>query len=968
MARKNSPTEASNSRHPFFWIALTGGTIVFLLYVFAGSMIIQYGTLGRAFGWSYVTKPDGCFVNYAGASSDLQIGDKVLAINDDTSIGRVYPLRILREIPPDGAYTVRVLRGTAEHEYQFTLPVEHNPRNLIYILPKLLVGIAFFVVGFLIGALKPQQRVAQIASLASLANSILFLGLALGPVSLSFLQGYQLAIDLFLIQALNPLGVATGYHFFLRFPTSSPRGRFWELLRVVFYVCAALLCVIYSLQYFSFFTAKPALMTVFYGGSLVTKIATFDITYRILALVAYCVLLTRNYRLVKEPDQHRRMKWVVYGSLLGILPEVIILIARFALGSLGQGQLLSSDTFVAMNQAANAAIGIVPITWGYAIIKHRVFEINVVVRRGLQYLLAKNVLQILFALPLVALAYTIISNRNQTVSDIVSHNPIYLSLIALAAVGLRFRKQLKDRIDRRFFREAYDQERILLGLIDEIKELNSMSEISRLVSNEIEAALHPRNIHAFYREEERRDLTLGYSSAGTSHVVNIPETSYLMRTIERGSGVQEYPFSHDMALPTEEAEWLDQLGTSLIVPMCGTDQRPVGLLLLGEKKSEEPYSVNDRKMLQAIAREIAIVRENTLLKARVEKEQKIKREVLARFEEQNINLVKECPTCGACFDSSAELCDKDGSELSLSLPVERTIDEKYRLDRLIGKGGMGAVYQAADLRLHRNVAIKVMLGSMFGDPLALRRFEREARTSARLNHPNIIAIHDYGAVGSEGAYLVMELVPGITLRYELSQKRKINPPTAANYFDQILEGVKAAHAAAVIHRDLKPENILISKDHDKSRIKILDFGLAKIAQIDVTNSSLTARGAIVGTFGYMSPEQLTGEEADERSDIFSIGVMVVEALTGRRPFFGRTHAELLTAVLHGSYHLEVESNETKLLDAVLQRCLAKEPAERFASIAETQKELIPAIRNCPIISGYAADAFNEDTKIMNSTQ
>ena len=965
MARKNSPTEASNSRHPFFWIALTGGTIVFLLYVFAGSMIIQYGTLGRAFGWSYVTKPDGCFVNYAGASSDLQIGDKVLAINDDISIGRVYPLRILREIPTDGAYTVRVLRGTAEHEYQFTLPVEHNPRNLIYILPKLLVGIAFFVVGFLIGVLKPQQRVAQIASLASLANSILFLGLALGPVSLSFLQGNQLAIDLFLIQALNPLGVATGYHFFLRFPTSSRKGRFWELLRVGFYICAALLCVIYSLQYFSFFTAKPALMTVFYGGSLVTKIATVDITYRILALVAYCVLLTRNYRLVKEPDQHRRMKWVVYGSLLGILPEVIILIARFALGSLGQGQLLSSDTFVAMNQAANAAIGIVPITWGYAITKHRVFEINVVVRRGLQYLLAKNVLQILFALPLVALAYTIISNRNQTVSDIVSHNPIHLSLIALAAVGLRFRKQLKDRIDRRFFREAYDQERILLGLIDEIKELNSMSEISRLVSNEIEAALHPRNIHAFYREEERRDLTLGYSSTGTSHVVNIPETSYLMRSIERASGVQEYPFPHEVALPTEEAEWLDQLGTSLIVPMCGTDQRPVGLLLLGEKKSEEPYSVNDRKMLQAIAREIAIVRENTLLKATVDKEQKIKREVLARFEERNINLVKECPTCGACFDSSEELCDKDGSELSLSLPVERTIDEKYRLDRLIGKGGMGAVYQAADLRLHRNVAIKVMLGSMFGDPLALRRFEREARTSARLNHPNIIAIYDYGAVGSEGAYLVMELVPGITLRQELSQKRKINPPTAANYFDQILEGVKAAHAAAVIHRDLKPENILISNDHDKSRIKILDFGLAKIAQIDVTNSSLTARGAIVGTFGYMSPEQLTGEEADERSDIFSIGVMVVEALTGRRPFLGRTHAELLTAVLHGSYHLDGESNETKLLDTVLQKCLAKEPAERFASIAETQQELIPAIRNCPTVIGYAADAFNEDTKIMS---
>jgi hypothetical protein len=970
-----SSIEPINGKHPFFWIALSCGSAVLLLFLFAVMMIAQYGALGRAFGWSYVSKPDGCFVNYVGEAGGLQIGDKIIAINDDTSIGRVYPLRILREIPPDGEYTVRVLRTTldratsqsvtSEHDYVFTLSTVRNPRNLIYILPKLLVGIAFLVVGLLIGVLKPQQRVAQIASLASLANAILFLGLALGPISLSFLHGYQLAIDLFLIEALNPLGVAFGYHFFLRFPADAPRARFWELLKIAFYGCAAVLCVINALQSFAFFTARPSLMTAFYAGSFVTKVATLDIVYRILALIAYCVVLTRNYRLAQEVDQHRRMKWVVYGSLLGIFPEIMILLTRLVLGSLGLGQILSGDTFVALNQLANAAIGIVPITWGYAIIKHRVFEINVVVRRGLQYLLAKHVLQILLALPLVTLAYTIISNRNQTVSDIVSQNPVYLSLIAVAAVGLKFRKQLKDRIDRRFFREAYDQERILLGLIDEIKELNSMSEISKLVSNEIEAALHPQSIHAFYREEERRDLTLGYSSAGSSQIVSIPETSHLMRTIERVSGVQEYPFSHDAALPGEEAEWLDQLGISLIVPMCGTDQRPVGLLLLGEKKSEEPYSVNDRKMLQAIAREIAIVRENTLLKARVNKEQKIKREVLARFEEQNINLVKECPTCGSCFDSSEDQCDRDGSELSLSLPVERTIDEKYRLERLIGRGGMGAVYQATDLRLHRGVAIKVMLGSMFGDSVSLRRFEREARTSARLNHPNIIAIHDYGAVGSEGAYLVMELVPGITLRQKLSQKGKIDSATAADYFDQILEGVKAAHEAAVIHRDLKPENILISKERDKSRIKILDFGLAKVAQVDVNNSSLTARGAIVGTFGYMSPEQLTGEEADERSDIFSIGVMVVEALTGRRPFSGRTHAELLTAVLHGSYHFEGEEEEVRVLDSVLQRCLAKDPAERFASIAETQQELIPAIRNCPLIFGYGAETLNEDTKIMS---
>src|SRR5262249_7273614 len=155
-------------KHPFFWVALGFGTVILLLYVFGGAMITEYGSLGRGFGWSYVTKSDGCYVNYVGASGSdsdgrgdkLQVGDKVLAINDDTIIGSVYPLRILREIPPDGAYTVRVLRSSSEHVYSFTLSFEHDTKNFIYIFPKLLVGIAFFVVGFLIGVLKPEQRIA----------------------------------------------------------------------------------------------------------------------------------------------------------------------------------------------------------------------------------------------------------------------------------------------------------------------------------------------------------------------------------------------------------------------------------------------------------------------------------------------------------------------------------------------------------------------------------------------------------------------------------------------------------------------------------------------------------------------------------------------------------------------------------------------------------------------------------------
>jgi serine/threonine-protein kinase len=277
---------------------------------------------------------------------------------------------------------------------------------------------------------------------------------------------------------------------------------------------------------------------------------------------------------------------------------------------------------------------------------------------------------------------------------------------------------------------------------------------------------------------------------------------------------------------------------------------------------------------------------------------------------------------------------------------------------------MGAVYEATDLRLNRRIAIKILLSNMFGDRTALRRFEREAQASARLNHPNIISVYDYGGIRTDGAYLVMELVHGTTLRSEIRRLGRLDPHTAAAWLTQLLDGVNAAHEAGVIHRDLKPENVLISSDAaGRAQIKVLDFGLAKILQVDPANpQSLTTPGTIMGTFAYMSPEQVTGEEVDERSDIFSLGVMVVEALTGHRPFVGRTSAELIAAILSAQFELPGESPELRQLNAVLQRCLAKDRGQRFALVAAMQQELIPAIEHCPALAplGTALDTIMID--------
>jgi serine/threonine protein kinase len=279
----------------------------------------------------------------------------------------------------------------------------------------------------------------------------------------------------------------------------------------------------------------------------------------------------------------------------------------------------------------------------------------------------------------------------------------------------------------------------------------------------------------------------------------------------------------------------------------------------------------------------------------------------------------------------------------LSLPVPRLLQDRYRLDRVLGKGGMGAVYEARDQRLDRVVAVKIMSGRAFGQPTALRRFRREARAAARLNHPNIVAVHDFGPLEGEGAFIVMEKVEGRTLREELDGGSTLAPARAAAWFDQVLAGIEAAHALGIVHRDLKPENVIGRQDEGGALVvKVLDLGLAKLREggSGVT-SHMTAEGAIMGTFGYMSPEQLAGREVDARADVYAVAVMVVEALTGRRPGPGDARTGL-TARLTPAPGAALA--EVLALDQLLARGLAADLHERVDSARAFRTALIPRLQ------------------------
>jgi serine/threonine protein kinase len=260
----------------------------------------------------------------------------------------------------------------------------------------------------------------------------------------------------------------------------------------------------------------------------------------------------------------------------------------------------------------------------------------------------------------------------------------------------------------------------------------------------------------------------------------------------------------------------------------------------------------------------------------------------------------------------------------------------YEILSPLGVGGMGEVYRARDSKLDRDVAIKVLPQSVADDPDTLARFEREAKAVAALSHPNILAIHDFG--DQDGiAYAVMELLEGETLRGKLNAG-PITQKQAVDYALQVAKGLSAAHEKGIVHRDLKPENIFVTRD---GHLKILDFGLAKRVETVApgketsapTGSGHTEPGTVMGTAGYMSPEQVKGLPVDHRSDIFSFGTILYELLSGKRAFKRDTNAETMAAIMRDEPPELSESgrNISPALDRIVKHCLEKDRNHRFQS-------------------------------------
>jgi len=593
------------------------------------------------------------------------------------------------------------------------------------------------------------------------------------------------------------------------------------------------------------------------------------------------------------PDERRRVGVFVTGLVAGCGPisvEVLLetLVPRYR--QLVQ-QPVASDrvAFVIFTLLAT-----VPVVTAYSVLVDRVVQLRFVLRAALRYALARYTILGALAIPFVALGIYIFERRNESVAALLS-GPRPVALIAVLAVGLRLlrlRHRAIDALDRRFFREQYDARQILGGLVEDSIKMASSNELAIRVAHEVNRALHLQSITLFVADENGSSVLsvdgkcpplatssgLGIILAGDSAPLDID------------LGTSRSPFNR---LPVEERHWLSDSGFRLLVPLIGIDGRLMGLIGLGEKLSGLPFSADDRQLLRALGGSLSLALENRRLRSSPA--------------QPSDAPARECLDCRTVHPPETSTCNCGGIPITALVPY--TLRGSFRLEQRIGAGGMGVVYRARDLTLAREVAIKTLPRVSPEEAAALRR---EARAMAALSHPNLAVI--FGAETWRGTpLLVVEYLGGGTLADRL--RTRTSPP--AEIIDlgiTLTDALEHIHNAGILHCDIKPSNIAFTSHNVP---KLLDFGLAhilreshrRVGNDGTTTSGISrpedpagsaqwseALGRFVGTPVYMSPEAVRTLPPTASFDVWSLTVVLYEALAGSNPFMARSKFEVYTKI------------------------------------------------------------------------
>lgn len=760
-----------------------------------------------------------------------------------------------------------------------------GPRDLLLVAHVLaFAGTAVFL---LFGGHRDRRAVLLGASFALTASTFA----DVGPATFADVDNLTMTLvrSLFALRA-DAFTAYFLWRFVAEFPRLAAFQSRWEVPRratqVAMIIGAILFVICAADQFAKPFASLDAVRSAWasFVPGLTTRGPLFWAAQYVIVLPAFPVLVWRTRN--AQADERRRGRLLVAGLVVGTAPALLwVLMASLVPGF---------STALPLKRAGwliYPCLLSTPFTTAWAVVVHEALDAQLVVRRAVQYAMARITLVTLAFIPFVLLLTELYRRRNESVSALLTgfNGCVLLALLVTSGLAIRGRRAATEWLDRRFFREQYDSRRILADLVPVCGRVTSRAELAGSLTREIDRAMHLVSIQALFLDPRGQRYV---SPAAT--VRHLDATSRLASVLQEGDGITTVDFEHPSrwlaSLGDSDRNWLIDAGARLLLTIRDAANRPTGFLALGEKRSGLRFSDEDRLMLSTVASAAGLALAYLNLHSSGET---LDSTAVVRSADEPAT---ECTSCARTSDVVEDHCSVCGGVMA-SAPIPRLIAGKFRLERRLGAGGMGIVYQGEDLSLNRAVAVKTLPELAPDQAMQLRR---EARAMAAVVHPNLATI--YGSESWHGIpILIVEYLP----RGTLAQRLASGPMSLAECLQTgitLCDVIGALHQAGILHRDVKPSNIGFASD---GTLKLLDFGLAHLLPTGSPDRFATAErqtafgasgttrteerlsvpgdGRVFGTLLYLSPEAIIGEPPDPSFDTWSICVVLFEALTGQNP-------------------------------------------------------------------------------------
>ncbi len=893
---------------PPWWVMLIGA-----MFLLCAGTVYYDNFFGPDMGWMLVPAQNSPSPDYRVSSVVPGSGSDRAGFHVGDLVARQDLLVLAENARTGERYDWQIRRGSQSKVLSYTL----RPKTLDFWLQRegirclslVVVSLLYFVLAAIIVLTRPEDIVARWGALflAQLGVVVIWAAYPLGsgtPEHWAVIRGLPLPFGAAVLIGLScanmyPAGATTLLYSFPR----RPFQRGWT--GVLIWVLALVVTLPLALRAQWLPTYAPAKADAI-AGSYLVAIPVLGVCF----LIAAVVLLLRNYLKLHGINERRRLRFMIVGLAAGVFGGALFMIGTLPAAHAVRQLSVYSTLLVVL-------LSLPPVCTAYSILRHRMFDIRVMVRLGLRYAVARGLLLSLVPVVALALSIDLLQHRSQSLGEIMAGRGWIYAMLGLGAFLLHKRqKPWLEALDRRFYRERYNAQSILRSVVEDVRAAPSFTEEASRVVRQVEVALHPEFAAIFVRQPD--DTVYRVVASRPAAPPAIPADSKFMslvRVLRKPVQIEQTESGWlKRQLPAAESEFLTRTRVEWIFPISLAADQMEALVALGPKLSEEPYSREDQDLLGAITASLALLLQRSPAPARVGE----------NFE--------ECPECGNCYDSGTRLCPKEGAKLA-SFAFARLLDARYHFERRLGRGGMGTVYQAFDRELERRVALKLIRTDLTADADAAARFKREAKAAAGFTHPNVVTVYDYGVADDGRAYLVMELLNGCSLRQELLRCVRLEPGRVLEILGGVSSAITEAHEQMLLHRDLKPENIFLARLGQAEVAKILDFGLAKAIEPDglTRGTTLTAPGVVIGTLPYMSPEQIRGEAPTRSWDLWGLAVVAYEMLAGVHPF--GTSADWQRVMSENRFP-PLDDNAPALtpeLKEFFKRSLAIDPSQRPAS-------------------------------------